>query len=353
MAGKFTIPRTTYMGAGALKSAAEDICALGKRALIVTGKSMIKQGHMETLTKILEKGGVEYVIDSDISGEPTDEMIEYGLAIYKDNACDFIIGFGGGSPLDSAKAIGAMVTNPGKIADYNGNVITRAIPPLVAIPSTAGTGSEVTQFTMDMPKSVTAATGLDALTHAVEAYTSKKATQITDIYAVSAVKKIFKYLPVAYEDGTNEEAREAMSVAAYEAGICINNSSVTIVHGMSRPIGALFHVPHGLSNAMLLKECLSFAADGAYDRFAELGRAIGKASAEDSDEAVAEKFIDALGEICKVCEVPTLEEYGVEPDVFKNIMDKMAQDAINSGSPANTRKTVTKEDVIQIYKKLV
>lgn len=383
MAGKFTIPRTTYMGAGALKSAAEDICALGKRALIVTGKSMIKQGHMETLTKILEKGGVEYVIDSDISGEPTDEMIEYGLAIYKDNACDFIIGFGGGSPLDSAKAIGAMVTNPGKIADYNGNVITRAIPPLVVIPSTAGTGSEVTQFTvisdtknnikmllkgevllpliavidpqftMDMPKSVTAATGLDALTHAVEAYTSKKATQITDIYAVSAVKKIFKYLPAAYEDGTNEEAREAMSVAAYEAGICINNSSVTIVHGMSRPIGALFHVPHGLSNAMLLKECLSFAADGAYDRFAELGRAIGKASAEDSDEDAAEKFIDALGEICKVCEVPTLEEYGVEPDVFKNVMDKMAQDAINSGSPANTRKTVTKEDVIQIYKKLV
>lgn len=260
MAAKFTIPKITYMGAGALESAAEDICGLGKKALIVTGKSMIKQGHMDTLTKLLENGGVKYTIYSDITGEPTDEMIEAGLTIYKENSCDFIIGFGGGSPLDSAKAIGAMVTNPGKISDYNGRVITGKIPPVAAIPSTAGTGSEVTQFTIisdtknnikmllkgevllpvmavvdpqftiNMPKSVTAATGLDALTHAVEAYTSKKATPITDIYAISAVKKIFKYLPAAYKDGTDMEAREAMSVASYEAGICINNSSVTIVH---------------------------------------------------------------------------------------------------------------------------
>lgn len=382
MAGKFTIPGTTYIGEGALTDAAQDICLLGKKALIVTGKSMIGQGHMDTLTDILTKNGVEYVIDSNITGEPTDLMIDEGLRIYKENSCDFIIGFGGGSPLDSAKAIGAMVTNEGKIADYNGKVITKAIPPVVAIPSTAGTGSEVTQFTiisdtknnikmllkggvllptiavvdpqftMNAPKSVTAATGLDALTHAVEAYTSKKATEFTDLYAISAVKKIFQYLPVVYKDGSNKEARAAMSTAAYEAGICINNSSVTIVHGMSRPIGALFHVPHGLSNAMLLKECLGFAVDGAYERFAELGRAVGKASVEDSDEAAAKKFIDALGEICEICEVPTLEEYGVKKEEFLAVTDKMAQDAVDSGSPSNTRKKVTKEDVIHIYKKL-
>ena len=221
MAAKFTIPGTTYIGDGALVAAGSDICALGTKALIVTGQSMIKQGFMKVLTDILEQNGVGYVIDSKISGEPTDVMIEEGLLLYQENACDFIIGFGGGSPLDSAKAIGAMVTNPGKISDYNGKVIQNPIPSLAAIPSTAGTGSEVTQFTiisdtknqikmllkgsvllpdiavvdpqftMSTPKSVTAATGLDALTHAVEAYTSKKATAQTDLYAVSAVKKDF------------------------------------------------------------------------------------------------------------------------------------------------------------------
>lgn len=352
MAAKFTIPGTTYIGDGALAAAGSDICALGTKALIVTGQSMIKQGFMKVLTDILEQNGVGYVIDSKISGEPTDVMIEEGLLLYQENACDFIIGFGGGSPLDSAKAIGAMVTNPGKISDYNGKVIQNPIPPLAAIPSTAGTGSEVTQFTMSTPKSVTAATGLDALTHAVEAYTSKKATAQTDLYAVSAVKKIFTYLPRVYADGSDKEAREAMSAAAYEAGICINNSSVTIVHGMSRPIGALFHVPHGLSNAMLLKDCLEFAADGTYERFAALGRAVGRAESSDSDETAAKKFIEALGEICKICEVPTLEEYGVDREEFFKVIGKMAQDAYDSGSPGNTRKAVTIEDMEMIYRKL-
>ena len=275
-----------------------------------------------------------------------------------------------------------LVTNPGKISDYNGKVIQNPIPPLAAIPSTAGTGSEVTQFTiisdtknqikmllkgsallpdiavvdpqftMSTPKSVTAATGLDALTHAVEAYTSKKASAQTDLYAVSAVKKIFTYLPRVYADGSDKEAREAMSAAAYEAGICINNSSVTIVHGMSRPIGALFHVPHGLSNAMLLKVCLEFAADGTYERFAALGRAVGRAESSDSDETAAKKFIEALGEICKICEVPTLEEYGVDREEFFKVIGKMAQDAYDSGSPGNTRKAVTIEDMEMIYRKL-
>lgn len=382
MANKFTTPAATYIGSGALKEAAADICALGSKALIVTGQSMIKQGNVKILTDILNEGDVKYTVFSGITGEPTDVMIEAGLKMYKDELCDFIIGFGGGSPLDSAKAIGAMVTNPGKIADYNGKVIANALPPLVAIPSTAGTGSETTQFTvisdtvnnikmllkgaglipqiaivdpvftMKAPASVTAATGLDALTHAVEAYTSKKAFAETDIFAVSAVKRIFKYLPIAYKDGTNEKAREEMSIAAFEAGICINNSSVTIVHGMSRPIGALFHVPHGLSNAMLLKECLSFAADGTYERFATLGRAIGVAKDDETDEQAALKFIDALGDICKICEVPTLEEYGINKEEFFNLIDKMSKDAYDSGSPSNTRKTVTVEDMKEIYKKL-
>ncbi len=382
MANKFRIPEVTYIGEGALDAAEQEIIALGKKAFIVSGKSMIKQGHVGTLTNMLDRNGIGSVVFSEIPGEPTDKMIEEGYALYKEEDCDFIIGIGGGSPLDSAKAIGILATSGGKISDYNGKVITEKLPPLVEIPSTAGTGSEVTPFTiitdtehdikmllkgdplmpkvavvdplfsMETPKNVTVATGLDALTHAVEAYTSKKAFPESDLFAVSAVKRIFEFLPQAVSDGTNKVAREEMAIAAYEAGISFGNSSVTVVHGMSRPIGALFHVPHGISNAMLLKECLTYVADGAYERFASLGRAIGAAEDSDTDEAATGKFINAIAELCKFCEVPTLAEYGIDRDEFFNNMDKMAQDALDSGSPGNTRKPLAKEDILQIYKNL-
>ena len=148
------------------------------------------------------------------------------------------------------------------------------------------------------------------------------------------------------------KAREEMSLAALEGGICINNSSVTLVHGMSRPIGALFHVPHGLSNAMLLKECLVFALDGACERFADLGRAVGAASAHDEDPAAAAAFLREIEKLCRICEVPTLREYGIKEAEFLPAMDKMAEDAIASGSPGNTRKPVSKEDCMHLYRKI-
>ena len=207
-------------------------------------------------------------------------------------------------------------------------------------------------YTYSAPKSITAATGMDALTHAIEAYTSRKALPVTDTLAVSAVKRIMKYLPAAYKDGSDEKARYEMSVASYEAGICINNSTVTLVHGMSRPIGALFYVAHGISNAMLLTKCLAFALDGAYEKFANLGREIGAATAEDDDKTASEKFIEALNEICKICEIPTLLEYGIPKDEFFAHMEKMAHDALTSGSPGNTMKPISEQDIIEIYKKL-
>ena len=208
------------------------------------------------------------------------------------------------------------------------------------------------EFSMSAPKSVTAHTGLDALTHAIEAYASKKAQPLTDVLAVSAVKRIMEYLPKAYDNGKDVEARTQMALAAYEAGVCITNSSVSLVHGMSRPVGALFHVPHGLSNAMLLPECLKFMKDGAYLRFAELGRATGAADSGCSDIEASEKFVRSVGELCRQCGVVTLEEYGVDKKSFFANIDKMASDAIASGSPANTRRNVTKEDCIELYKKL-
>lgn len=382
MASKFIMPKQVISGADALGQSKEVIRTLGTKALVVSGKVMNRIGNVKIVTDLLDEIGIGWAVYDDITGEPDDVMIDGGVEAYKANGCDFLIAIGGGSPMDSMKAIGALITNPGKIADYMGKEITNPLPPMVAIPTTAGTGSEATQFTIitdtktsikmllkgtvlipdvaivdasftvSSPKSVTNATGLDALTHAVEGYTSKKASPLTDVFAMDAVKRIFKYLPRAYADGEDMEAREEMILAALEAGVVINNSSVTLVHGMSRPIGANFHVPHGLSNAMLLKVCLTFALDGTYERFADLGRAIGAATEKENDETAAKAFLTAIIELCETLEVPTLAEYGVNKEAFFEVMDKMAEDAIASGSPGNTRKTTTKEDVLRMYKEL-
>lgn len=382
MAREFFLPNRILSGADALEKLPDLIGGFGKKALIVTGKTVCTLDGFQRLTKLLSEHGIAYEVFNGITGEPDDRMIQAGVDVYLENHCDFLIAMGGGSPLDSMKAIAVWATTGKNICEYYGKVITEPLPKMVAIPTTAGTGSEATQFTVvtdtktdvkmllkgrslvpdlavidaslgvSSPKTVTAFTGLDALTHAVESYTSKMAQPLTDGISASAVKRIFQYLVRAYENGNDMEAREEMSIAALEAGIAINNASVTIVHGMSRPIGALFHVPHGLSNAMLLPECIKFACDGAYDRFAPLARIIGVASPETEDKAAAFQFVEALRNICSQCGIPTLAEYGIDQKEFYAAMDKMAEDALLSGSPANTRKEVTKADILGIYEKL-
>lgn len=382
MAREFIVPGQIITGSGALDMAEASIGQLGKKAMIVTDKVMIQLGNCEKVENALKNQGVDYTIYSEIVGEPTDVMIANGLKQYKEEGCDFLVALGGGSPIDSMKAIGSLVENGGSISDYMGKVIDVPMPPMVAIPTTAGTGSEATQFTiitdtekdvkmllkgkvlmpdlavidpqftMTAPPKITAATGLDALCHAVEAYTSRKAQTLSDTFALSAVKRIFRYLAPAFHDGRNEEARIQMSVAALEAGIAFNNASVTLIHGMSRPIGALFHVAHGLSNAMLLKVCLTYALPGAYDRFAELGRVVGAASAEDSDQKASEKFLAATIALVEELETPTLEQYGIDRDTFFGVIEKMAHDAMESGSPQNTKREITQADVEKMYKEL-
>ena len=301
----YLTPEHIFTGRDCFTEAVGYLKQCGQKALLVTGPHVVKSEMFAELSRMLADHGIEFVTFSEITGEPTDVMINAGVSVFLQKSCDYCFGFGGGSPLDAAKAIAVMAANEGSISDFNGKEITKMAGPVVAIPTTAGTGSEATKFTvitdsvndikmllkgdclipkiaivdetfsLSSPQSVTAATGLDALTHAVEAYTSRKAMDMTDTLAVSAVKRIMKYLPVAYRDGKNREARHQMALAALEAGICINNSSVTLVHGLSRPIGALFHVAHGISNAMLLNACFSFALEGAYERFADLARAIG------------------------------------------------------------------------------
>lgn len=382
MAEQFFIPKKIITGEDALAAAGDRIANMGKKALIVCGPNVRKMAAAEKVMEELEKRETAYAVYSDITGEPTDRMIDNGARVYLEEACDFLIGIGGGSPLDAMKAIALKAVCGGEMADYMGVSVEAKLPPMAAVPTTAGTGSEATQFTIitdtkndvkmllkgesfmpdlavvdpefsvSAPRGVTASTGLDALTHAVEAYTSRKAQPLTDIFAVSAVRRIFQNLPEAYENGSSRNARKEMALAALEAGIAFNNATVTIVHGMSRPIGALFHVPHGTSNAILLHPCLKYVMDGAVERFAVLGREIKAAGGQDDDKSAAEKFIEEVRKLCRKCGIGSPDCYGIEKEAFLEAVPKMAEDAVASGSPANTRKKIQKEDIIKIYQAL-
>ncbi|MBQ2479419.1 MAG: iron-containing alcohol dehydrogenase [Erysipelotrichales bacterium] len=382
MAYSFLAPREIVSGRGALESAAKKFSSYGKKALIVTDAMMVKLGNAAVLEQACRENNVDYVIYDGINAEPSDVMILDGLKAYKENHCDFLIALGGGSPIDSAKAIGMMSVSDAPIASYMGKLIDVNMPGLIAIPTTAGTGSEVTKFTiindtatkvkmlltgaclipamavidpkftMTAPKSVTSHTGIDALCHAVESYTSRKAQPLSETFSLSAIKRIFENLETCYNEPSNEAARIQMSLAATEAGLAFTNASVTIVHGMSRPIGALFHVPHGLSNAMLLEVCMYFAVDGAYDRFADIARYLGFASAKDEDEKAARIFLEKLSGLLRNLHVPTMSEYGIDKDAYFAVIEKMAHDAYASGSPSNTIKKVTVEDMIRLYKEV-
>ncbi len=376
----FTSSPRTIIGEGAFEASLPYISQLGKKALIVTGKVITKTGLTQKIQESLKSAQIDSVVFNDLPGEPSDLMIYAGVKIFREEKCDFIIGLGGGTPLDTAKAISAMSTLPGKLSDYKGKEMSGDFAPLALIPTTAGTGSEATKYlvytdtesdsklllkgdgllpkiaiidhtyTVSSPASITLATGMDALTHAIESYTCKKATPISDLYCIDAIQRIFKYLPQAVRDGSDLMARKEMALAAYEAGVAINTSPTTIVHGMSRPIGALFHVPHGISNAMLLVECLRFVLDGCYNRFAQLAFAIGAANRESDDhEKAAKKFLCALENFTKELKIPSLREYGIDLERFKLMEEKMAKDSLDSGSPGNCHKKVTIEDQIKIY----
>lgn len=384
MANLFLSPIKILSGKKALEKSGLHLKELGNKALIITDNIMVSTGNVQKVTKVLDENHIQYEVWPEINGEPTDKMVYQGIALYNEVGCDFLLALGGGSPIDAAKAIGALLTNKGTLTDYMGTELKTSLPNLVAIPTTAGTGSEATQFTiitdtknnvkmllkgavllpalaivdpdltMTSPAKVTAATGIDALTHAVEAYSSRKAQPLSDIFAMSACKRIFANLRQVYINGSDLNARNQMSLAALEAGIAFNNSSVTIVHGMSRPIGALFHVPHGVSNAMLLVACLKFAVEeeGAQARFSDIAKAVGICGEGIRDKEASWELINAIDTLCSDLNIPTLKDYGTNKDDFFKNIDKMAQDALISGSPDNTIRKPTKEDIMGIYSSL-
>ncbi|AZO94849.1 iron-containing alcohol dehydrogenase [Halocella sp. SP3-1] len=383
-AARFLTPKSIFYGEGVLDQALKEIVSYGNKPLIVTGNSAVRLGYVKRVMEFLRDYNIFPVLYNDVTSEPDDKHVEKGLQIYENNNCDFLIAIGGGSPIDAAKAIGIMVANPGKISDYMGlDKVENNIPAVIAIPTTSGTGSEVTRYTIindtsrdvkmliasfyimpemaivdpeltiSVPASVTAATGLDALTHAIEGYTSVKNQPLTDNLALSAIRKISRYLKRAYLDGNDMEARSQLMLASTEAGLVINNSSVTLVHGMSRPIGALFHIPHGISNAVLLGDCMKFACTGNQKRFAELARAMANNRIDGSAPELAIKGVMLIRSLCNDVGIPNLLELGIEKNDYLANLEKMAEDALASGSPGNTYRSPDKEDIISIYKKLL
>ena len=379
---QFRAPTVISTGLGAAKEAGAYAKQHGKKALIVTDVNLEKIGLLAEVKTSLEVAGVDYVIYDKVVMEPIVEYVDDGLKVFREENADVVVAVGGGSPIDTGKAIAALSRNQGTISDFMGaNKIAKPSAPLIAIPTTAGTGSEVTPFTiitntktdvkmlissphlipvvalvdpqitLKMPKGITAATGLDALTHAIEAYVSLKAQPLTDTFALQAIRLISGNLRKAYSQPDDLEARSNMLIGALQAGLAFANSSVALVHGMARPIGAYFHIAHGISNAILLPTVIEFSVLGNPRRYAEIAEAMGEQTKGLNTNMAAKKTVEAVKRLNADLQIPTLRGLKIDEAKFEAVIGKMATDAIASGSPGNNPRIATPEEIVALYRK--
>ena len=380
----FASPRLLLVAAGAVRQITEVLSKFGlSRPLVVTDPFMVSSGHVRNCLDPLLSAGLAVSVFSDTVPDPTDTVVEAGVVELNKGDYDCLIGFGGGSPIDTAKAMAILAAGGGKMRDYKAPFAAdKGALPVIAIPTTAGTGSECTRFTVitdterdekmliaglgalplaalvdyeltySVPPRTTADTGIDSLTHALEAYVSKRANPLSDALALSAMGLIGANIRTAYAEPRNARAREAMMLGATEAGLAFSNSSVALVHGMSRPIGAHFHVPHGLSNAMLLPAITRFSVPGAEARYAEAARRIGFAELTDTDAVAAARLITGLETLNKDLAVPTPADYGIDEAMWIGKMALMADQALASGSPANNPRVPTAQEIIGLYREV-
>ncbi|PVZ67760.1 L-threonine dehydrogenase [Pelagibaculum spongiae] len=377
---KFFMPAVNLMGEGCLKEAVADIKSLGfSKALIVTDKPLVEIGLVSKVVEDLGAADITSLVFDGTQPNPTVGNVDAGLEMLKASDCDFIISLGGGSPHDCAKGIALVAANGGSIKDYEG-VDQSAKPqmPLVAINTTAGTASEITRFCIitdeerhvkmaivdknttpilsvndpalmkDMPKSLTAATGMDALTHAVEAYVSIIATPVTDASALMAIELVEKYLRAAVADGDNMQAREKMAYAQLLAGMAFNNASLGYVHAMAHQLGGFYDLPHGVCNAILLPHVQEYNAQVSAARLKDVARAMGINVMGMSDDEGAKAALVAIRKLSADIGIPAgLAELGAKEEDFATLADNALKDACGFTNP----KQPTHEEVCEIYKK--
>jgi alcohol dehydrogenase class IV len=372
------------VGGGALAELPGILARFGlTKPLIVTDPFIASSGHLQRATDQLESARIPWRVFSDTVADPTTAVIDAGVSYLAAGDFDSLVAIGGGSSIDTAKGISVLFANGGKMREYKVPAeIPKAGLPIVAIPTTAGTGSEVTRFTvitdtetdekmliaglaccplaaivdyeltLTMPLRLTADTGLDSLTHAIEAYVSRRANPFTDGLAKNAMGLIARHIRTACAEPDNRPAREAMMLGATTAGMAFSNASVCLVHGMSRPIGAFFHVPHGLSNAMLLPEITAFSASAALERYAYCAQAMGIAEEGEGSQAAVARLLDELRRLNDDLKVPTPRAWGIEAKRYEELLPVMADQALASGSPGNNPRIPTNQEIIDLYRQV-
>jgi alcohol dehydrogenase class IV len=382
MSFAFVAPRVLQIGGGCVAEIATLLARLGlSRPLVVTDPFMVSSGLVRRCLEPLRLAGIPADVFSETVPEPTDTVVAAGALVLREQNYDCLIGFGGGSPIDTAKAMAILATRDGAaMRDFKvPHAADQAALPVIAIPTTAGTGTEATRFTVvtdtehgekmliaglgalplaalvdyeltfSVPPRTTADTGVDSLTHALEAYVSRRANPLSDALALSAMALIGAHLRTAYATPRDATAREAMMLAATQAGMAFCNSSVALVHGMSRPIGAAFHVPHGLSNAMLLPAVTAFSLPAALPRYATAARQVGLADAADDDAAAGAKLVAGLRALNRDLAVPTPKEFGIGHNAWFDRLELMATQALASGSPANNPRVPDHAEIVALY----
>jgi alcohol dehydrogenase class IV len=380
----FRTPHRILFGRGARSGIGDAALELGaRRPLIVTDGFHAGNGVAAEIADLLAAAGAEVAIWAETVPDPTMSSVASAVRAALEHRADSVVGLGGGSPLDTAKAVALLAVRGGEMRDFKAPAVTTGHAlPIVAVPTTAGSGSEATQFTIitddataekmlctgpvflptvavvdpeltaSMPARLTADTGIDALTHAVEAYVSRKAGALSDVFARRAMTLVWDNLLVAYRDGADAEARENMMLGSLLAGIAFSNSSVALVHGMSRPLGVRFGIPHGLSNAVLFAEVTRFSLPGAPERYADCARALRLAPDGGDALSAGAALADALDGLVAELAVPGLAELGVAADDWAAAIPTMAAQALASGSPANNPVVPSSDEIAALYGKV-
>ncbi|MGB3621243.1 MAG: iron-containing alcohol dehydrogenase [Ketobacter sp.] len=380
MIANLFLPAHLKIGAGARHDIPSVLKQLNlSKPFLVSDPFMKSCGYLEELSQTLVRADISFGVFSDCVPDPTTDSVNEALAGWQQGNYDCIIALGGGSSIDTAKALSVLARHGGAMRDYKAPNPVPAGFPLIAIPTTAGTGSEATratvitdtesqekmlcmgfgflpvaalvdfELTLSMPYRLTADTALDSLCHGMEAYVSRKANPFVDPIALSCISSIAANVGIACAEPHNRVAREALMLSATQGGIAFSNSSVTLIHGMSRPIGAFFHVPHGMSNAMLMCEITRYSIPGATSRYADCARAIGVAATAERDDKAAYRLLDRLIEICDQLDVPSPRQYGIDRDQYQQLIPTMAAQALASGSPNNNPVIPDQRAIEQIY----
>lgn len=374
----YFIPTVNLMGAGCASQVGQQVKSIGgTKALVVTDKPLMALEIAQKIIAYLNDESIEVVLFDGALPNPTVKNVNDGLSLYQDEKCDCIVAVGGGSPIDCAKGIGLLASNGGVINDYEGlDMSKKAMPPFIAVNTTAGTASEMTRFTIitdterhikmaivdwhvtpnvsindpefmaSMPASLTAATGMDALTHAIEAYVSTAATPVTDSAALMAIKLISKYLRPAVANGENMKARDKMAYAQFMAGMAFNNASLGYVHAMAHQLGGFYDLPHGVCNAILLPYVESFNSIANPERFAAIARAMGENTNGLSTMEAAELAMHSIISLSRDIGIPGgLEDLGVRETDLPILADNALKDACSLTNP----RKATKDEIIQIF----